>query len=49
VADKRRTLGRALANGVMGDEARLDQELLFVRVVEDIYEMDVRLYRSTAS
>ncbi len=41
--NKRRALGRALANGVMGDDARIDQELLFVRAVDDIYEMDVRL------
>jgi hypothetical protein len=27
----------------MGDEARIDQELLFVRAVDDIYEMDIRL------
>jgi hypothetical protein len=27
----------------MGDGARIDQELLFVRAVEDIYEMDIRL------
>lgn len=41
--NKRRALGRALANGVMGDEARIDQELLFIRGVGDIDEMDIRL------
>ena len=41
--DKRRALGRALAAGVMGDEARIDEELLFVRAVDDIDEMHIRL------
>jgi hypothetical protein len=41
--NKRRALGRALANGVTGDEACIDEELLFVRAVDDIYEMDIRL------
>jgi hypothetical protein len=40
--NKRRALGRALANGVTGDEACIDEELLFVRAVDDIYEMDIR-------
>lgn len=40
---KRRALSRALAAGVMGDDARIDEELLFVRAVEGIHEMDVRL------
>jgi hypothetical protein len=41
--NKRRALGRALAAGVMGDEARIDKELLFVRAVDDIDEMHIRL------
>jgi hypothetical protein len=41
--DKRRGLGRALAAGIMGDEARIDEELLFIRAVDDIDEMHIRL------
>jgi hypothetical protein len=41
--NKRRALGRALAAGVMGDEARIDEELLFVRAVDGIDEMHIRL------
>jgi hypothetical protein len=41
--EKRRALGRALAAGVMGDDARIDEELLFMRAVEDIDEMHIRL------
>jgi hypothetical protein len=41
--DKRRALGRALAAGVMGDDARIDEEMLFMRAVEDIDEMHIRL------
>ena len=41
--EKRRALGRALAAGVMGDEARIDEELLFVRAVDDIDEMHIRM------
>jgi hypothetical protein len=40
--NKRRALGRALANGVM-DDARIDMELLFIRAVADIDEMHIRL------
>ena len=40
---KRRALGRALANGVVRDEARIDEELLFMRAVEDVDEMHIRL------
>jgi hypothetical protein len=36
--NKRRALGRALAAGVMGDDARIDEELLFIRAVADIDE-----------
>jgi hypothetical protein len=41
--DKRRALGRALAAGVMGDDARIDEELLFIRAVDDIDEWHIRL------
>ena len=41
--NKRRALGRALAAGVVGDEARVDEELLFVRAIDDIDEMHIRL------
>jgi hypothetical protein len=41
--NKRRTLGRALAAGVMGDDAKVDEELLFIRAVADIDEMHIRL------
>ena len=41
--DKRRALGRALAAGVMGDDARIDEELLFMRAVDDLDEMHLRL------
>lgn len=41
--DKRRALGRALAAGVMGDDARIDEELLFMRAIDDLDEMHLRL------
>jgi hypothetical protein len=41
--DKRRALGRALAVGAMGDDARIDEELLFMRAVDDLDEMHIRL------
>jgi hypothetical protein len=41
--DKRRALGRALAAGVMGDDAKIDHELLFIRAVSDLDEMHIRL------
>jgi hypothetical protein len=44
--DKRRALGRALAAGVMGDDARIDEELLFIRAVDDLDEMHIRLLGS---
>jgi hypothetical protein len=34
---------RALAAGVMGDDARIDEELLFMRAVDDLDEMHLRL------
>jgi hypothetical protein len=39
----RRALGRALAAGVVGDDARIDEELLFIRAVADIDTMHKRL------
>src|SRR6516162_8178417 len=41
--NKRHALGRALAAGVMGDDARIDEEMLFIRAVDDIDEAHVRL------
>ena len=41
--NKKRALGRALAAGVMGDDARIDEEMLFIRAVDDIDEVHVRL------
>jgi hypothetical protein len=41
--NKRRALGRALAAGVMGDDARIDEELLFIRAVADVDEMHIRV------
>jgi hypothetical protein len=41
--NKRRALGRALAAGVMGDDARIDEEMLFIRAVDDLDEVHVRL------
>jgi hypothetical protein len=41
--NKRRALGRALAAGVMGDDAKVDEELLFIRAVADVDEMHIRL------
>lgn len=47
--DKRRALGRALAAGVMGDDARIDEELLFIRAVQDIDEMHIRVLARMAA
>jgi hypothetical protein len=41
--EKRRALGRSLAAGVTGDDARIDEELLFMRAVQDIDGMHIRL------
>ena len=41
--NKRHALGRALAAGVMGDDARIDEEMLFIPAVDDIDEAHVRL------
>jgi hypothetical protein len=47
--NKRRALGRALAAGVMGDDARINEELLFIHAVADIDEMHIRLLARMAT
>lgn len=49
--DKRRALGRALAAGVADSGTRVDEELLFIRVLDDLDEPHIRLLRlmNTAS
>jgi hypothetical protein len=37
--NKRRALGQALAAGIMGDNARIDEELLFIRAVSLAVEL----------
>lgn len=46
---KRQALGHALAAGVMGDDAAIDEELLFIRAVEDIDTPHIRLLSRVAS
>ena len=41
--DKRRAHGRALAAGIAGDDAKIDDELLFIRAVADIDTPHIRL------
>ena len=41
--EKRRALGRALAAGVAGDSAVVDEELLFVRAIADLDPPHIRL------
>jgi hypothetical protein len=41
--DKRRALGRALAAGIEGDDARIDDELLFIRAVADVDVPHIKL------
>jgi hypothetical protein len=41
--ERRRALGRALAAGVMGDDAKIDEELLFIEAVADLSEPHIRL------
>jgi hypothetical protein len=43
--DKRRALGRALAAGIAGDDARIDDELLFVRAVADVDIPHIKLLK----
>lgn len=40
---KRRALGYSVAAGVMGDDAKIDEELLFMRAVADVDESHIRL------
>jgi hypothetical protein len=40
--DKRRALGSALAAGIEGDDARIDDELLFVRAIADVDEPHIK-------
>lgn len=47
--DKRRALGRALAAGIVGDDAAVDEELLFIRAVADIDTPHIRLLARMAS
>jgi hypothetical protein len=47
--DKRRALGRALAAGIAGDDAKIDDELLFIRAVADIDTSHIRLLSLMAS
>jgi len=47
--EKRRALGRALANGIAGDDARIDEELLFLRAVADIDTPHIKLLARLAS
>lgn len=47
--DKRRALGRALAAGIAGDDAKIDEELLFIRAVADIDTPHIRLLSLIAS
>jgi hypothetical protein len=47
--DKRRALGRALAAGIGGDDAKIDEELLFVRAIADIDTPHIRLLSLIAS
>jgi hypothetical protein len=47
--DKRRALGRTLAAGVMGDDARIDEEQLFMRAVDDLDESHIRLLGRVAA
>jgi len=47
--DKRRALGRALAAGIAGDDAKIDDELLFIRAVADIDSPHIRMLARMAS
>jgi hypothetical protein len=47
--DKRRALGRALAAGVGGDDAKIDEELLFIRAIADMDTPHIRLLFRMAS
>jgi len=43
--DKRRALGRALAAGIEGDDAQIDDELLFIRAVADVDVPHIKLLK----
>jgi hypothetical protein len=45
VRDKRRALGRALAAGIEGDDARIDDEVLFIRAVADVDVPHIKLLK----
>lgn len=47
--DKRRALGRALVAGIAGDDARIDDELLFIRAVADIDTPHIKLLARLAA
>jgi hypothetical protein len=47
--DKRRALGRAIAAGTAGDGARVDEEQLFVRVLDDLDVPHMRLLQLLAT
>jgi len=47
--DKRRALGRAIASGTEGDGALVDQELIFVRVLDELDVPHVRLLQLMAT
>lgn len=47
--EKRRALGRALAAGIAGDDAKIDEELLFIRAVADIDTPHIRLLAMLAN
>ena len=47
--DKRRALGHALAAGIVGDDAKIDEELLFIRAIADIDTPHIRLLSLMAS
>ena len=47
--EKRRALGRALANGIAGDNARIDEELLFLRAVADVDAPHIKLLARLAN
>ena len=47
--EKRLALGRALAAGVRGDDAKIDEELLFIRAIADMDTPHIRLLFRMAS
>jgi hypothetical protein len=47
--DKRRALGRALAAGIAGDDAQIDDELMFMRAIADLDAPHIRVLALMAS